>query len=200
MRPKAINKSTHLHASHFSSPTRTLDNRIGIAKLALKSIRDIVTNAFGAVEDAGEIPAVVLDAREVLCGLDVDAVARFIRRTRTVAKQQRTPVLPKIYEDLKTRARALRQAPFAARTPITTIFDHRPRRGTHYGRFNNFRAKCLVRWHIYCDCQVNDSNSRQYQSHLTNANCSTNATILRWDDKILFRDLLFLSHFSLLRN
>lgn len=159
-----------------------------------------MTNTFGAVEDAGEVLAIVLDAREVLRGLDVDSVARFIRRTRAIAEQQRAPVLPKVDEDLETRARAFRQTPFATRAPIATIFDHGPRRGTHYGRFNNFRAKCLVRWHIYCDCQVNDSNSRQYQSHLTNANCSTNATILRRDDKILFRDLLFLSHYSLLRN
>jgi hypothetical protein len=53
-------------------------------------------------------------------------------------------------------------------------------------------------WCIDCYSQIDYCYTRKHQSHLTNANCPANATVLRWNYEVLFRNLLFLSHFYVL--
>lgn len=53
----------------------------------LESVGDIDTSARGAVEGASEITALVRDAFVTFRILLIDAVARFVRRVRTVRQQ-----------------------------------------------------------------------------------------------------------------
>lgn len=135
--PGALEHPVDLHARHLAPSARALQRRVQISKFTLERVRYVVTNSFRAVEDAGQVPALVLDAREVLRRLNVDPITGFIRRRCAIAKQQRRSISTQVHKDLQTRAGALRQAPLPARSPITFFFERRARRCAHYGCFNN---------------------------------------------------------------
>lgn len=79
-----VKQTVYIDAGDLAATTGTLEGRIRVVEHTLEGVGDVDAGARGAVEGAGEITALVRDALGTLRVLLIDAVARFVRRVRTV--------------------------------------------------------------------------------------------------------------------
>lgn len=161
---------------------------------ALEGVGYVYADAHGAVEGAGEVPALVRDALALLGVLLVDAVARFVRSVRTVREEYVRAVLPEVDQDLDAGPGTLGQAPLAAAAPVAAVDVAGPDGGAHGGYLANARLHGPGAGHVNRDREIHQGDRGEDRGHLADAYRAAYATVLGRYHQVL--DWHWLTHGS----